>query len=259
VSDAPAGPAPARISVVVPCHNYGRFLGEALTSLRGQTRPPDEVMVVDDGSTDDTAAVVEQWTRDWPVVQSMHRSPARGPARTFNDGIRASTGDLVMLLSADDRMSPRYLEMTEAALASTGADFAYASEQLFGAVTGWRDAPPFDVDQLMIENPYNGSALMRRSLYDRCGGYREDFDRLGLEDWELWVHAVAVGGRGCPAEECWLEYRRHQAGSRNTIPRLNALRAHLRVWRLHPEAMRPRHLVRWMGRSLVRNARGLAP
>ena len=243
-----------RISVVIPCHNYGRFVSEAFASVSSQSRPPDEVLIIDDGSTDDTAAVIAELSMSMPGVRSISRSPARGPAQTFNDGIRATTGDLVMLLSADDRISPAYLERMEEAFADPEVGFAYAEAHLFGAAEGIEAAPEFDERELMVENPYNGSGMFRRWLFDAAGGFRTDFDRLGLEDWEFWVHLVALGASGRRVPGCWLEYRRHPAGSRNTMPRGRVLRAHLRVWSLHHPPMRLRDLARWVARSLARNA-----
>ena len=247
-----------RISVVIPCHNYGRYLPEAVASVSAQTRPPDEVVIIDDGSTDDTPAVIAEISKAMPAVRSLSRSPARGPAQTFNDGIRASEGDLVMLLSADDRMSPAYLERMEEAFADPAVGFAYTEAHLFGAAEGVEAAPEFNERELMVENPYNGSGVFRRSLFDAAGGFRTDFDRLGLEDWEFWVHLVALGARGKRVHGCWLEYRRHETGSRNTMPRGRVLRAHLRVWSLHHPPMRMRDLARWAARSITRNAVRLA-
>lgn len=99
----------SRVSVVIPCHNYGRFLPEAVASVLAQTQPPDEVAIVDDGSTDDTPDVLRAIEGRVPGLVTLHRAPARGPAATFNDGVRATSGDLVVVLSAYDRVSPRYI------------------------------------------------------------------------------------------------------------------------------------------------------
>ena len=97
------------VSVIVPCHNYGRFLGETIASLDAQTRQPDEVLIIDDGSDDESPQVIEETLANHPGIRSISRRPAQGAIRTFNDGVKATSGDLIVILSADDRASPSYL------------------------------------------------------------------------------------------------------------------------------------------------------
>ena len=101
----PAGFGPAlgnlmsfpTVSVVIPCFNQGHFLSEALESVLAQTRPADEVVVVDDGSTDNTSAVV----RRFPSIRCI-RQPNRGLASARNTGLRHTSCDYLVFLDADD-------------------------------------------------------------------------------------------------------------------------------------------------------------
>ena len=244
-------PSPSRVSVVIRCYQQGRFLAEAVESARAQTRVPDEIVVVDDGCTDETAAVLSSLQERGPLVIVRHAAP-QGPAAGFNAGVAASSGDLVLALDADDALSPRYVELTEQAIAG-GADLAYGGIERFGAETGFTEARPFDVGELGVESFLHVSTMFRRSVFEVTGGFRSDLDRLGLEDWEFWVHAVEKGARGRAVDGCWLRYRRHAGGSRNTMGRATVLRIHLMVHRLHPSVVGWRHLARWAGRSIRRN------
>lgn len=242
-----------RISVVIPCNNYGAFLEDAFTSVERQTRPADEIVIVDDGSTDETSDVIAALRlrhsgADLIVVQ---RAPARGAATTFNDAVTASSGELVVILSADDRLSDHYLERMESALADSATDFAYAEAHMFGAVERVQLAPPFSARELARGNFVNGSAMFRRSLFDSVGGFKPD---LPWEDWEFWLHAVDLGAVGRRVDGCWLEYRRHEAGSRDTMTRWDALGRHRLLRRLHPRTMRHSDIAVWLGRSLARRA-----
>jgi glycosyltransferase involved in cell wall biosynthesis len=247
-----------RVSVVIPCHNYGEYLPEAWASVIGQTRPADEIVLVDDGSEDGTWSFIEL-VAERPNVRALRHPSAEGPARTFNDGIRASTGDLIVKLDADDRLSANYLETLEPVFADSAVSFAYAGERLFGAVEFDRPVRPLVLREFRRENMVNGSAMVRRSAFESAGGFREDFDSIGMEDWELWAHLLELGGKGIPVEGCWLEYRRHANRSRNDISPLTDIRVHLRLARLHPRLFSASAVGTWFvtsaGRKISRPVR----
>ena len=94
------------ISVVIPCFNQGHFLSEALESVLAQTEPAAEIVVVDDGSTDNTVAVA----RRYPRVKCV-RQPNRGLASARNTGLRHTSCDFLVFLDADDRLRPDALEV----------------------------------------------------------------------------------------------------------------------------------------------------
>jgi len=244
------------VSVVVVSHDYGAHLDEALGSVVNQTRLPDEVVIVDDASIDDTLDVAGRWVSRLPNARLVAIAESRGPAGAFNAGLAAATGTLLVKLDADDRLSDPYLELHAEALAATGADIAYAGVRYFGAESRWIAARPFDRRELMRENFINGSAMIRRRVWEATGGFRAELDHLGFEDWELFVHAVSLGMEAVPVDDCHLEYRRHPAGSRNSLSRLGSLRSHLAVHRMHPDAVAVRDVAAWMGRSLSRNLAG---
>ncbi|MDY6948160.1 MAG: glycosyltransferase family 2 protein [Pseudomonadota bacterium] len=106
-------PAQASISVIVPTHNSARLLGESLDSILAQTLRPEQVIVVDDGSTDDTAAVVGRY-KDRRI--QYIRQPHGGVARARNAGLEAARGEYLTFLDAGDRWRPIFLEMMHAFL-----------------------------------------------------------------------------------------------------------------------------------------------
>lgn len=102
---------PPRVSIVVTCHDYAHFLGACLASLARQTRPPDQVIVVDDGSTDASAGIA----RGWPGGAIVLEQPNRGQASAFNAGFARATGEMVLFLDADDALEPDALEILRGA------------------------------------------------------------------------------------------------------------------------------------------------
>ncbi len=230
-----------------------------MASVNCQTRRVNEVIIVNDGSTDESAIVLEELEKVCPNLIVIERYPARGPAESFNDGVGRTTGDLVVALDADDCLPPNYIGRLSAALDDPSVDFAYCGTRTFGSESSYRASAPFDRDQLMVENYINVSSMFRRWIFDATGGFRKEFDKLGLEDWEFWVDAIGQGAVGQAVDDCWLDYRRHSEGSRNNMPRTRVLRGHLLVWRLHPHLFRTRHLLTWIGRSGLRNVEKIRP
>src|SRR5689334_4764378 len=101
---------PRSVSVVIPTYNYGRFIDEAIRSALAQTQPPMEIIVVDDGSTDDTKDVVATFGDKVKYV----RQENAGVCAARNRGVAESSGDLIALLDADDVLEPTNLEKQSA-------------------------------------------------------------------------------------------------------------------------------------------------
>src|SRR5580698_3385276 len=100
------------IAVVIPCHNYAHLLPEAVTSVLGQTRQVNNLVIVDDSSTDDTAGVAHRFSGAAQYI----RIEGGGPSSARNAGARAVDTDLVVFLDADDRLEPTFVETCVKAL-----------------------------------------------------------------------------------------------------------------------------------------------
>ena len=244
--------------MIIRCHQQGRYLREAVESVNAQTCRPQLIVVIDDGSTDETADVLAALGDNPVPIATVVRSPARGAVASLNDGIGAAQAcDLVCALDADDRLSPRFLELTSAALhADPTAGLAYGEVRAFGVETWVEPASAFELDHLLVGNYVPVTALLRRQVYEQVGPFDERFARIGFEDWEFWTRAAAVGVAGVAVDGCWLEYRRTAAGTRNTMSFTRALRARAIIWYRHRRSLRPRHLTRWLGAEAGRRRRG---
>ncbi len=106
---------PPRVSVVIPCYNQGHFVHEAIESVLAQTYADYEIVVVDDGSTDQTSEVVSRY----PGVRCI-RQRNRGLPAARNRGIQESQGEFLVFLDADDRLLPKHFEFSLHALRSSG-------------------------------------------------------------------------------------------------------------------------------------------
>ena len=115
------------VSVIVPAFNCEKYIGDALASLASQTVSDIEIIVVDDGSTDDTAIVADEFASRDSRIRVIRREVASGkPACARNDGLRVARGEYIALLDADDIATPDRLASSISAMRKTGARFAFA-------------------------------------------------------------------------------------------------------------------------------------
>jgi len=162
-------PGDPSISVVIPCYNGARFLAETLRTVFSQTRPPEEILVVDDGSTDDSAAVAERFGSPVRVLRQANR----GESAARNRGIEESRGEWIAFLDADDVWAPKKLERQCKAI-EPGVDCVHTSFYYFGSTEGKVDVsavPPeerYRLEHVAVRNPFRiSSLLVRRGLAAR--------------------------------------------------------------------------------------------
>jgi glycosyltransferase involved in cell wall biosynthesis len=200
------------LSVVIPCYNQGKFLGDAIESALQQTHPRVEVIVVDDGSTDNTAAVAKQY----PAIRYI-RQPNQGAAAARSAGLSRALGDYVIFVDADDRLL--------AHAADTGLESLSAHpDWMF--VTGHvrlitEDGSPAGIppQEHAEDNPYiallhsnyiwtPGVVLYRRAIFDAVDAF--DPSAGGSADYELNIRIARRFAIGCH-HQVILEYRQHAA------------------------------------------------
>jgi glycosyltransferase involved in cell wall biosynthesis len=178
-----------RISVVVPAYNAARFLPRCIQSVRAQTLKPDEIIVIDDGSTDNTSAVAAG------LGAKVITLANGGVAAARNTGIRNASGEWVALLDADDMWYPEKLER-QAALAQPEVVLIYTGIKLFDEMGFREENPAADADTARRMMRYRNSiptssVLVRRETVLKAGGFREDISTC--EDWDLWMRLVSFG------------------------------------------------------------------
>jgi len=199
----PEAADPPLVSAVVPVYNGQDTIDRCLHSLRRQTYPNLEIVVIDDGSTDGTAGRVAKHLND-PRVRYFDK-PHTGRPETRNRGVAEARGRWIAWLGADDEAMPnRILTQVEAARTAGGADVVHADGLLIGAdgaVTFTRrsrsfaagDLPARLLDGLAAVCPIlDTSAMIRRDLYDRLGRYDPAFQRC--QDYEFYGRCAAAGG-----------------------------------------------------------------
>ncbi|WP_254273450.1 glycosyltransferase family 2 protein [Haloarcula marina] len=199
-----------RVSVVIPAYERGDVIGRAIDSALAQTVDDTEVLVVDDGSGDDTRAVVEGY--DDPRVRYLSHETNRGVSAARNTGVDAATGAYVAFLDSDDEWLPRKLERQLAVLDDRGKEWVGAycdvataglsalgrlatvvSDRLFRSSApreGGRELAASLLSMQVFMGP--GSTLVvERAVLDETGGFDEDLSIY--EDWDLVLRVLAAG------------------------------------------------------------------
>ena len=196
------------VSVIIPTYNRGALLVEAVESALAQRRPPEEILVIDDGSRDDTAARMAAYGERVRYVRQANA----GPSAARNHGFRLARGEFLALLDSDDLWTPDRLErQLEVLQRHPDTDVVFGREVLFGAGQPDRDWNLHDPEVLRVLRLTTGplvpilpllirenvvptsTALFRRALLDRTGGIDESLRQA--EDWDLWLRFALAGAR----------------------------------------------------------------
>ncbi len=209
-----------KVSVLINNYNYAEYVCEAIQSALSQSRPPDEIIVVDDGSTDESVALIEAEFKEQPSIHIITKSN-QGQLSAFNAGFQASSGDLVFFLDADDLYAKDYLSRAiDFYDRHPDCGFLHSAIEKFGAETGIDRAYPQDFDhgfsviEALESRHFRGgqttSLSLRRSIL-------EAFLPLSLErDWQIRADdclafgAAVVGARKYFLAEPLIRYRVHE-------------------------------------------------
>lgn len=191
------------VSAIIPVYNGARFLAEAMQSVLDQTLPPDELIVVDDGSTDGTAAIVAGLADASPLPIRYTYQANLGVSAARNHGVQLAQGELISFLDADDRWDRDKLS-TQARLLREHA----STRLVWGYIQEFKTE---DRQQVALDRPHPGphvgAVLMQRTVFEQVGGYNEQMWHGEDLDWflrarELRIPAITHG-------ETVLWYRRH--------------------------------------------------
>jgi hypothetical protein len=204
----PAAARVPRVSVIIPCFNYGHFLPESVGSVLGQAGVEPEVIVVNDCSTDDTAEVLARLGRDEPRLVAVHNRENHGPCVAYNDGLAVATGEFVVRLDADDLLTPGSLARAVRLFDRfPEVGLVYGPPQHFHGpvpepasdeVTGWTVWSGADWVAERCRRGVNcittPEAVIRSSVYAEIGPW--DTRMRYACDMEIWMRAAAVADVG---------------------------------------------------------------
>lgn len=226
--------ADARVTVCVPLYDHAEHVAATLDSIHGDVK----ILVLDDASTDDSAAVVTDWAQAHPDVDLtlLRRTVNAGLPVARNALAAHAETELVLMLDSDNELLPGGLAKLVAALdADPGALFAYGVLAIHraGRGDGLLSSLPWEPALLREHNPIDALALLRREELLELGGYTTDPDLHGWEDYDLWCRCAETGRRGAHVPSFVARYRR-DAGSMLSVTDIDQSSAREALARRHP-------------------------
>ena len=210
------------VSIIVPFYSQGAYIAETVESVRRQTYPNIELIIVDDGSAEVHAKMLAQI--DGLVV---HRISNSGPPAARNFGFQKSSGEYIVFLDADDVLPSESIEKNlKALLSNPAAALAFGAVEVIDSqghtlIKNRVCLPRRNYFLMLLEtNPIwsPGAAMVRRAAFEQAEGFR-DMRQFQADDYEFYLQLARIGDF-CQHDECVLRYRRHDTNMSNDRSRL---------------------------------------
>ena len=200
-----------KVSVIIPCYNHGQYLDEAVDSVLHQTFQDFEVIIINDGSTDEfTIEKLKQYDR--PKTTVLHTTN-QGLAAARNNGIKEAQGEYILPLDADDSFESTFLEKAVSILENQPEVGVVSCGIRYFGCTNRKVMPKGgDVRVCLAKSGVIGNSMFRRRCWEQAGGYNEQIE--AYEDWDFWLRVTKRGWLIHVIREYLFNYRQHPTSMR---------------------------------------------
>lgn len=221
------------VSVIMPCYNQGQYLDEAVDSVLAQTYPHFEIIVINDGSTDEaTVELLHHYEK--PGVQIIH-TDNHGPSSARNTGIQQAKGQYILPLDADDRIAPTYMATAIPILeANSNVGLVYSGVEFFGEKTGKCDLPPYRFPDILLGNMIFNFGFYRKADWEAVGGYRLNM-LYGWEDYDFWLSLIELGREVVYIPESLCFYRQVPNSRSELLTKDYLAKSYEQIYHNHPK------------------------
>lgn len=176
-----------KLSIIIPCYNGEATLDETLESVFNQDFQDWEAIIVNDGSTDKTEVIAQNWVERDDRFR-YYKKTNEGLGKTRNYGITIAKADYILPLDADNVLMPQFTKDAVAILDKNNSIGVVHGDAIFiGEKTGIWQIGAFDMQKMLLDNYIDACAVYRKSLWELVGGYEINLPFDGLEDWDLWL------------------------------------------------------------------------
>lgn len=180
------------VTIVIPCYNCERTIVEAITSALSQDYPKIEVIVVDDGSTDNSGQLVKSLMNEDSRL-SIYYQENKGVSAARNLGLHFASGSYISFLDGDDKLKSSYISLgMDVFKSNPSLTLVYSNMELFEREKGLYPLPKFNIRDFLRSNCIPVFALVRTEQLREIKGFDESISLC--EDWECWVHILKIFG-----------------------------------------------------------------
>ena len=210
----------SKVSIIIPCYNKELYVSEAIESALAQTFKDIEIVVVNDGSSDNSTEVIKKYE---DKIHFINLDKNEGVVNARKLAIEKASGEYILPLDADDTIEPTYVEKAVKILEENKEiGVVYCKVKFFGDKNGNLTCPEFDEDYFLYHSGVSSSSMFRKKDFIKCGGYR-DYMKNGCEDWDLWLYFYENGFKFYRIPENLLNYRKFDdSSSRTTVQKENS-------------------------------------
>lgn len=202
------------VTVIMPVYNRADLVGKSLDSVLKQSYQNWECIVVDDGSTDNSKQIIQNYREKDDRIKYYYNENS-GAAAARNYGIQQSNGIYILPLDSDDLITETYIEKAVVCFnENPEIKIVYGKAVLIGEKKEEWNLPPYSYELFLMYNMLFNSSMYKRSDFDRVGGYTEG---NRLEDWDLWIKILKSNGKVFQLPEIVYFYRTHQSDSITTL------------------------------------------
>lgn len=200
------------VSVVIPAYNMGQYIDATLHSVMQSDYCNFEVIIVDDGSTDNTLSIVKQYAHDDGRIK-VFTQPNAGACAARNRAISMAQGKYILPVDADNLITPDFISnAVKYILSDTEIKVVVPRAEFFGDRKGEWKLAPFSLHLLARKNMMDTCALYAKKDWQRVGGYCEEI--IAREDWEFWISMLKDGGKVVKLPKVSLYYRVRKVSKR---------------------------------------------
>ena len=222
-----------KVSIIIPCFNQGEWIKEAVESAVNQTYKNVEIVIINDGSTDNSEDVIHSLCEKYPDIVFINEKKNHGVVYARNKAIQMASTEYILPLDADDKIALSYVEKAVKILEENpNIGIVYSRARIFGTKNKEWKLAEFSREKILYSNCIFASAMFRKSDFEKIGGYKE-YMKDGWEDWDLWLSFIEAGFEVHRIDEVLFFYRKYKQASRSDLLKNKDLMLYSNIFKHH--------------------------